>query len=320
MIANEKRIITLVVPIYNEEKNIRFFYEALDKVLADLPQYDFELIFVNDGSTDQSGTLIGQLTEADNRIKYLEFSRNFGKEIATTAGLNSASGAAAIMIDADLQHPVELIPELVAKWQNGAEVVVGVRQSNRGEGMIKKIGSRLFYQIVNKISEVKIVPQATDFRLLDRAVLDEFNRFTENNRMTRALIDWLGFRRDYVRFAARPRPDGRGRYGAFKLIKLALSSFVAHSLLPLKIAGYLGMTITCCSGLLGLFILVEKYFLGDPGHFNFSGPAILAVINLFLAGITLSCLGLIALYIANIHGEVANRPLYVVRNRKPGSR
>jgi len=313
MIANEKRIITLVVPIYNEEKNIRFFYEALDKVLADLPQYDFELIFVNDGSTDQSGTLIGQLTEADNRIKYLEFSRNFGKEIATTAGLNSASGAAAIMIDADLQHPVELIPELVAKWQNGAEVVVGVRQSNRGEGMIKKIGSRLFYQIVNKISEVKIVPQATDFRLLDRAVLDEFNRFTENNRMTRALIDWLGFKRDYVYFDAKERADGKAKYGLGKLFHLAISSFVASSLLPLKLAGYLGIIIVFFSGLLGLYVLLGKYVFHLANPSSFSGPAQLAILIIFLVGIILMSLGLIALYIANIHGAVANRPLYVIR-------
>jgi len=312
-------LISVIVPAYNEEKNVAALYDALQPVLARLP-FDHEIIFVDDGSRDGTAEVLRRLEARDDKVRVIELSRNFGKEAATTAGLNQCRGRACLMIDADLQHPVELIPEFIRKWQAGAEVVVGVRDNEAGGGLFRKIGTAAYYRLMSLISDTPVVPRSTDYRLLDRIVVDEFNRFTERSRMTRALIDWLGFRRDYVRFAARPRPDGRGRYGAFKLIKLALSSFVAHSLLPLKIAGYLGMTITCCSGLLGLFILVEKYFLGDPGHFNFSGPAILAVINLFLAGITLSCLGLIALYIANIHGEVANRPLYVVRNRKPGSR
>jgi len=150
----------------------------------------------------------------------------------------------------------------------------------------------------------------------DRAVIDEFNRFTERRRMTRALIDWLGFRREYVTFAAAPRAEGVSQYGTARRFKLAMTSVVSHSMFPLRLAGYLGMLITLGSGLLGVFILIEKYVLNDIWHMNFSGPAILAVINLFLIGIVLSCLGLIALYIANIHGEVINRPLYAIRVRR----
>jgi polyisoprenyl-phosphate glycosyltransferase len=313
---NEKKIISIVVPIYNEEKNINLFYQALVKALALALDFDFEIIFVNDGSADQSSSVIEQLAQTDSRIKYFEFSRNFGKEIATTAGLNNAQGEAAIMIDADLQHPPALIPELIAKWQNGAEVVIGVRKTNKGEGLVKKIGSKLFYEIINRISDVKIVPQATDFRLLDRVVLDEFNRFTENNRMTRALIAWLGFKREYVYFNANERLDGAAKYGFLKLFKLAVSSFISMSLLPLKLAGYLGVLIVFVSGMFGLYILIGGYIFHFTNPYNFSGPAQLAILIVFLVGIILMSLGLIALYIANIHGEVVHRPLYVIRKRK----
>jgi polyisoprenyl-phosphate glycosyltransferase len=313
--TNQIKAISLIVPIYNEEKNIKLFYQALAKVIND-PAWVFELIFVNDGSTDQSAAIITELAKADPRVKYLEFSRNFGKEIATTAGLNYAQGDAAIMIDADLQHPVELIPELIARWQNGAEVVIGVRRSNKGEGLIKKLGSGLFYKIINQIADVKIIPQATDFRLLDRVVIDEFNRFTENNRMTRALIDWLGFKRDYVYFDASPRKNGQAKYGFWKLFHLAVNSFISLSLLPLKLAGYLGVIIVVLSGILGLYILIGKYIFHLYYASSFSGPAQLAILIVFLVGIILMSLGLIALYIADIHGEVANRPLYVIRKKK----
>jgi polyisoprenyl-phosphate glycosyltransferase len=315
--TNETKTISLIVPIYNEEKNINLFYQALAKVINDSAKaFAFELIFVNDGSTDQSAAIIIELAKTDPRIKYLEFSRNFGKEIATTAGLNNAQGDAAIMIDADLQHPVELIPELIAHWQNGAEVVIGVRRSNKGEGLVKKLGSELFYKIINQIADIKIIPQATDFRLLDRIVINEFNRFTENNRMTRALIDWLGFKRDYVYFDAGERLHGQAQYGFWKLFNLAVNSFVSLSLLPLRLAGYLGSVIVFLSGILGLYILVGKYIFHLSYASSFSGPAQLAILIVFLVGIILTSLGLIALYIADIHGEVTNRPLYVIRQRK----
>jgi polyisoprenyl-phosphate glycosyltransferase len=312
---SEKKLISIVVPIYNEEKNIRLFFQTLVKVLAGLADFDFEIIFVNDGSIDQSALIIEQLAKTDGRIKYLEFSRNFGKEIATTAGLNNARGAAAIMIDADLQHPPALILELIAKWQNGAEVVIGVRKTNRGAGLVKMIGSQIFYKIINNITDIKIMPQATDFRLIDRVVIDEFNRFTENNRMTRALIDWLGFRREYIYFDADPRTDGCARYGFWKLCKLAVASFISLSLLPLKLAGYLGVLIVFGSGLFGLYILLGGYIFHFAHPSSFSGSAQLAILIVFLVGIILMSLGLIALYIANIHGEVARRPLYVVRKK-----
>jgi len=212
-----------------------------------------------------------------------------------------------------LQHPIEKIPEFIEKWEGGAEVVVGVREKNRGEGLVKKIGSYFFYKIINRISDMEIVTRATDFRLLDRIVIDEFNRLTEKNRMTRALIDWLGFRRDYVHFEANERIFGAPSYGFWKLTRLAFNSVISFSLFPLKLAGYLGIIITLGSGLLGIFVMFDRYISKE---FGFSGSAILAVVILFLIGIVLICLGFIALYIANIHAEVTNRPMYIIRKNK----
>ena len=174
----------------------------------------------------------------------------------------------------------------------------------------------LFYQLINLVSETKIAPHATDFRLIDRKVINEFNSFTERNRITRGLLDWLGFKKEFLYFSAPQRENGKTKYSFSKLIKLAMSAFVSHSLFPLKLAGYLGIFITTISGMLGIFMLIERYFMRDIWKFHFSGPAVLAVITLFAVGIVLSCLGLVALYIANIHSEVINRPMYVIRNKK----
>jgi len=310
----EKRHISIVIPFYNEENNIPLVYRELKKILNNA-NYSFEIIFVNDGSTDNSSAELDKITAADHTVKAVEFSRNFGKEVAMTAGLDICQGAACILMDADLQHPVEKIHEFIKRWENGAEVVVGVRNKNKSEGLIKKAGSYIFYLTINAISETEITPSSTDYRLLDRIVIEEFKRLKEKNRMTRALIDWLGFKRDYVYFNANERLYGKPSYNYLKLFRLAVSSYISHSLLPLKIAGYLGIVITSFSTLLGLVMFVDKFFLKDPYKMYFSGTAMLATIIMFLIGIVLSCLGLIALYIGNIHGEVVNRPMYIIRRR-----
>ncbi len=308
---NERKV-SIIVPIYNEEKNIPIFYEEILKIINKI-RYDYELIFINDGSNDDSFKELKNISQKDVHIKIIDFSRNFGKEIAVTAGINNCTGVACIILDADLQHPVEKIPEFIDKWEKGAEVVVGVREKNKGEGLVKKLGSFFFYKIIGLISDMEITSRATDFRLVDRMVIDEFNKFSERNRMTRGLIDWLGFRREYIYFEANERKFGKPSYNFWKLVRLAFNSMVSLSFFPLKLAGYLGIIITITSSILGIFMFVTNYLTGS---FNFSGPAILAVIILFLIGIVLVCLGFIALYIANIHGEVCNRPMYVIRNEK----
>jgi polyisoprenyl-phosphate glycosyltransferase len=309
--------ILVIVPAYNEEKNISLVYEELRKVFDALQnEYLFEVFFVNDGSNDGTQKEIEKLASTDQNVKYIDFSRNFGKEIATTAALNNCQGDACIMVDADLQHPINLIPEFIKKWEQGAEVVIGIRKKNKSIGWLKKIGSKIFYKIINKISEVEIVQNATDFRLLDKKVVEQFNRFTETNRMTRALIDWLGFRRDYIYFDANERVNGDASYSLWKLFKLALNSFVSLSLFPLKLAGNLGMVITLVSGIAGFYILLGKYIFHTHFASTFSDAENLAILILFLVGIILISIGLMALYIANIHSEVISRPMYVIRKKK----
>lgn len=311
------KLISIIIPAYNEEKNIPFLYAELQKVIRSCEdRYAFEIIFVNDGSKDGSLGEIEKIADSDQNVRYIDFSRNFGKEIATTAGINNCKGDACIMVDADLQHPVEIIPEFLKKWEAGSEVVVGVRKADKREGLVKKVGAVLFYKILNEISEVKVMSSATDFRLLDRMVIDEFNRFSETNRMTRALVDWLGFKRSYLYFDANERLHGTASYSVWKLFRLALSGFISLSLLPLKLAGYLGMSITFVSGLAGAYILLGKYFLHQPFASTFSDSENLAILIVFLVGIILMSIGILALYVANIHREVIGRPMYVIRKRK----
>jgi len=313
---NMKKLVSVIIPIYNEEENIPVLMAEFRKVFSALPNYRVEFIFVNDGSTDNSGTIIQNLAANDSVVKYLELSRNFGKETATTAGFNFATGDAVFMIDADLQHPPRLIPEFLKKWEDGAEVVIGIKTGNKGHNLIERLCSYSFYKTVNAIADIKIIPHASDFRLLDKKVVAEFNRFTEKTRMTRALINWLGFKRDFVYFEAEKRMAGRPKYSFLKLTRLAISSFVSLSILPLKLAGYLGCFTIFSSGLFGLYILLGKYLFHTPFASSFTGTAQLAILIIFLVGIILSCLGLIALYVANIHNEVTNRPLYVIRSKK----
>jgi len=313
---NLRKLISIIIPVFNEEGNIPVIYQELLKVWGILwDKYDFEIIFVNDGSLDASAQAIRNIARQNRRVKYLEFSRNFGKEIATTAGLNYSRGYAVIMLDADLQHPPQLIPQFVAKWEEGNEIVIGVRNSVKSQ-KLKKIGSAFFYKIMNLIGdETKIMPFATDFSLLDRKVVNEFNRFSERNRMTRGLINWLGFCKDFIYFDAPERADGRAGYSNLKLVKLALSSFISHSLFPLKFAGYLGIFITLISGIIGFTILIGKYFFHNAFLSSFTNSAQLAILIIFLVGVILSCLGLIALYVGNIHSEVVGRPMYVIREK-----
>lgn len=298
--------------MYNEAENIRPIYDALKKTLAKIP-YELELLFVNDGSSDQTSDSLKELSEEDSRVRPVEFARNFGKEIALTAGLHHAKGDAAIMIDADLQHPPELIPKFIRKWEKGAEVVIGVRKDYK-TSIFKKLSSGLFYKFMNATAETDLVPNATDFRLVDKQVMEAFKQFTERNRITRGLFDWLGFKREFVYFETGDRQNGVATYSLKKLIKLANDSLTGHSIFPLKLAGYIGFLIMVVSLPLAVFVFVNRYIY-DNNLFgvSFSGSAILAVISLFMSGIILVCLGLTALYIAHIHQEVLNRPLYVVR-------
>lgn len=306
------KLISIVIPVFNEEKNIPLVFTAIKDVFEQLPEHDFEVIFVNDGSRDNSLLEILKLSREDSRVKGLDFSRNFGKEPATSAGCHHAEGDAVITMDADLQHPPELILRFLKLWEGGAEVVYTVRTLNTGASWFKKVSSKLFYFIFNKVSEVKTESGTTDFRLMDKKVIEVFHKFPERERMFRGMIDWMGYKREKVEFVARERIHGSVNYSYSKLFQLAMNSLTSFSLLPLRLAGYIGIFIIVVSGLT-LGGMLTANWLADPNMFT--PIAILGVSNMFLIGIVLISLGFIALYIARIHNEVINRPLYIVREK-----
>ncbi len=257
------KLINIVAPIYNESTSLKIFFVRLQKVTKAINGYKWNYIFVNDGSDDDSFDILKSFAEKNKAVKIISLSRNFGKEIALTAGLDAVKKGAVIFIDADLEHPPEVIQELVANWENGAEIVATIRKSFSQRSIIKKFGSKLFYMIINKISDTKMHSNTTDFRLLDEKVVIALKAFTERNRMVRGLIDWMGFEKVFVKFDAPKRSGGSPGYGFLKLFRLAMNSFSSFSLLPLRITGYLGLIITFFSGLLLSYMFFKSIFSLD---------------------------------------------------------
>ena len=307
-----RKLITIVVPVFREEKNVSNLLARLNSVTSSIVDIDWEYIFVNDGSPDNSITVLKELAAKQNNIKIIDFSRNFGKEIALTAGVHAASPGAVICMDADLQHPPEVIPKLVDAWLQGAEVVATIRTSIDKQPLLRRVGSHLYYWLMARISGLDMASQTTDFRLFDKKVVDAFRQVTERDRMFRGIMDWMGFNKVYVEFQAAAREHGSAGYSYVKLFQLAVNSITSFSLFPLKISGYLGVIITGCSGLLLSWMFFSNFVLGQK---DFTPLAIVVVFNTFLIGIVLMAIGLVALYIGTIHTEVINRPLYVVRER-----
>lgn len=303
--------ISIIIPVFNESENLEWHHEQITNNLS-TKKIDYEVIYIDDGSQDSSVNVLQNIARTDQKVRVIYFSRNFGKEAATTAGLNFCKGDAALILDADGQHPIALIDKFLAKWRDGSQVVIGVRKSNIKEGIVKRFGSRLFYRLLNSVSNSETIPQSTDFRLLDRRVIDEFNKLTERNRITRGLIDWLGFKRTTVEFNALERHGGKASYSVSKLLKLALHAFVSQTTRPLQFSGILGGITVCVSAGLTIFLLVEKYLLGDPFNLAVTGTAFLALFVSFLVGLVLISQWLLALYIESIHNETQNRPLYVI--------
>ena len=305
--------IAIVVPVYREARNLPRLYAALSAVIDTIRDYEWSVVFVNDGSSDESLDVLRKLAARDARVGVIDLSRNFGKEIALTAGVHACINAdAVICMDADLQHPPELIPDLIAAWKNGAEIVATIRKSIERQPLLRRIGSHGYYWLMSKISGLDMQSQTTDFRLFDKKVVRAFCRATERERMFRGIMDWLGFRKVYVEFHAGAREEGVAGYSYAKLWQLAVNSITSFSLLPLKLTGYLGVLITLISGLLLVWMLVTRFFINPE---MFTSLAFVVVANTFLIGIVLMAIGMVALYIGNIHTEVINRPLYVVRER-----
>lgn len=312
----QKFKLSIIIPVHNESNNLTWHHDKILSELAD-QKCDFEIMYIDDGSTDNSLDIIRGFSTDNSKTHYRALSRNFGKEAAIAAGLNAVTGDAALVIDSDGQHPIELLPNFIAKWQDGFDVIIGIRESNQGEGIVKLLGSKLFYvllKIIDGSREAK--PGSTDFRLLDRKVIDAYNSLTERNRISRHLIDWLGFKQTTVSFRARPRHAGKASYSYGKLVKLAIDGAITHSTRPLKLIGVLGMLISSISLILVIFLSIEMYILSDPLHLAITGTAFLAIFLSFLVGIVLICQGMLALYLENVYHETQNRPLYIVYEEK----
>lgn len=305
--------ISIVIPVFNEAANIHNLHLSLEKNTSLLSSYNWNYIFVNDGSNDNSYEILKSLIKIDKKVIVLDLSRNFGKEIALTAGTNEADDAdAVICIDADLQHPPELIPVLVKKWEEGYEIVVTIRTDSEKQSLLRKIGSYLFYVIMRKLSGIDMKPKTTDFRLFDKKVANALRQITERERIFRGIVDWMGYRKTYIKFNANARKMGKSTYSYPKLWKLAVNSFTTFSLWPLKIAGYMGIIISMISGSLFMWMIFNYFFFKE---LVYTPLAITVVINTFLIGIVLMALGLVALYVGIIHTEVINRPIYLIREK-----
>lgn len=307
------RKIAIVIPVFREQENLPVLFDRLISVTSGISGYKWDYIFVNDGSPDGSLDVLRSIAVTNPSVKVIDLSRNFGKEIALTAGVHEIGDAEAVIcIDADLQHPPELIPKLVREWELGAEVVVTIRISSRHEPLLRKIGSMGFYWLMNKFCNFEMVPLTTDFRLYDKKVAAAFRHATERQRMFRGIMDWMGFRRVYIKFHADERFSGDAGYSYAKLWQLAINSITSFSLWPLRLTGYFGVLITLLSSLLLLWMF-GSYIVNSK--WVYTPLAIVVVANTFLIGIVLMSIGLVALYIGTIHTEVVNRPLYLVRER-----
>lgn len=302
-------VYSVVVPLYNEELVINETYAKL-KTVMDKTNENYEIIFVNDGSTDKSKIKIEIICKKDKKIKLVNFSRNFGHQAAISAGMNLATGKAIITIDADLQDPPEIILEMIKKWKDGYDVVYGKRLKRKGETLFKKITAKIFYRFLKKITNIDIPVDAGDFRLIDRRICDIIISLPEKNRYIRGLISWLGFKQTYVEFVRMERFAGETKYSFKKMIKLALDAITSFSYKPLIVAGYAGGI----SFLAGIILLILNAIKDSANNINILNLESILAINFIMFGIVLFSIGILGEYISRISDESKNRPLYIIDN------
>ncbi len=302
--------LSVVIPVFNEEEVLPETYRRLRAVMHGI-QISYELLFVNDGSKDRSAHLLEELARRDPHVKVLHFSRNFGHQAAITAGMDYAQGEAVVVIDADLQDPPELIPEMLAKWQEGYEVVYGKRMKREGETLFKRFTATLFYRLLRGVTTIDIPLDTGDFRLLDRKVVEVMRLLREKNRFIRGLVSWVGFRQTAIEYVRERRFAGETKYPLRKMLRLAWDGITAFSDKPLKVAAYLGFLLSLCSFVYLLFVVIAKIL----GKSTVPGWASIVVINLFFNGVILIMLGVMGEYIGRIYDEAKNRPLYIVEKK-----
>ncbi len=301
-------LLSLIIPCYNEEQALPLFYEETSRVLAEM-DCECEMLFVNDGSRDGTLGVIKALAERDERVRYLSFSRNFGKEAAMFAGFCNAHGEVVTVMDADLQDPPSLLPEMLALLESGEYDSVATRRVSRaGEPPIRSWFARRFYKLINRISDADVVDGARDFRMMKREMVDAILSMNESNRFSKGIFGWVGFRTYWLPYENVERVAGETKWSFWKLFKYALDGIVNFSQMPLSISSWFGMGMTAVSFLMLLFIILRKLIFGDP----VAGWASTACIIIFVGGIQLFCLGIMGQYVAKIYMESKHRPHYIV--------
>jgi polyisoprenyl-phosphate glycosyltransferase len=304
--------LSVIVPCFNEEEVINETYKRLKSVLANLA-YESEIIFINDGSTDDTEHILSELTKTNSNIKIISFSRNFGHQRAVTAGLNNCKSDMAVIIDADLQDPPEVIPEMIQTMiDSNAQVVYCVRKSRKGEGIFKKLSAKVFYRLLNFFSEVRLPVDTGDFRLIDKSIIREFNQMHEKGKYIRGLVSWIGFKQVPFYYEREARFAGETKYPFSKMLKLATTSLLYFSTKPLKIASTLGFFSVVFSLILGVWSVLGK--LMGYTHAN-SGWTSLFVLIIFFGGVQLVTIGIVGAYIGNLFDEIKNRPEYIIEKK-----
>ena len=308
------QFLSVIVPVHNESAVLSNFHSRMTAVMEE-SGYAYEMVYVDDGSSDDSLVQLGAIRDGDARVAVLELSRNFGKEVAISAGLDHARGDAVILIDADLQDPPELIPTFLREWQNGYDVVYGKRIDRRGESRTKMLSARWFYRILNYLSDVEIPEDVGDFRLLSRRAVEALTALPERHRYMKGLYAWIGFPQKAIPYVREPREAGYSKWNYWRLWNFALEGITSFSDVPLKIATYMGVVTSGFAMVYALFLLVRTIIWGNP----VPGYPSLIIVVLFLGGVQLICLGIIGEYLARTYRETKGRALYFVKGFHPSS-
>ena len=300
--------ISILIPAYNEEEVLDMLMERLSKLAADQPKYSWEFMFVNDGSRDRTLEIIKQYAERDTRVSYINLSRNFGKETAMIAGFDHVRGDAVVNIDADLQDPPELIPQMIKYWEDGYDDVFARRRSRSGESFVKKLTSQIYYKVLQRSTRIPIQIDTGDFRLLDRRCIDALKQFRESERYTKGMFSWIGYKKKEILYDRDPRAAGTTKWNYGKLVNLAIDGITSFTTAPLRVSTYVGFIVSVVAFIYILYLLIRPLF-GVPTGGGYSST--MAAI-LFLGGVQLLRLGIIGEYIGRIFNETKNRPLYFV--------
>lgn len=299
-------LLSVVVPCYNEEESLEFFLDEIQKTLAD---YNYEVIFINDGSEDSTLEKIRNLANSNPNVKYISFSRNFGKESAIYAGLVNATGNLICLIDADLQHPPYLIPEMIDAISEGYDVAAAKRVSKKGEPFFKTLGSRFFYRLFNSISSMKLIPGATDYRVMTRQVTDAVLQLSEYNRFSKGIFQWIGFETKWIEYENVERVAGETTWSVWQLFMYSIEAITSFTTLPLTISIYLGFIISVLAFIYLLIIIIKYLLYSDPVQ----GFATIMCTILLLGGIQLISIGILGKYLKNTYNETKNRPIFIVK-------